>query len=96
MKKNILVFVIIILNLSLYAQKIAQLNAVKIKEENIYIVEDKLDILKSKKDAEVYIEKAFACLLQDGSDFLMIYLAKRNNIPFSCLHITKEQKILYI
>ena len=29
MKKNILVFVILILNLSLYAQKIAQLNAVK-------------------------------------------------------------------
>ena len=49
MKKNILVFVILILNLSLYAQKIAQLNSVKIKEENIYIVDDKLDILKSKK-----------------------------------------------
>ena len=77
MKKNILVFVILILNLSLYAQKIAQLNAVKMKEENIYIVDDKLDILKSKKDAEVYIEKAFACLLQDGSDFFYDILSKK-------------------
>lgn len=48
----------------------------KIKEENIYIVEDKLNILKSKKDAEVYIEKAFSYLLQHKDEFHNILMKK--------------------
>ena len=48
----------------------------KIDEENIYIVEDKLNILKSKKDAEVYIEKAFSYLLQDRYKFHDILIKK--------------------
>lgn len=64
MKKSFLVFVIILLSLSLYAQSISKLNTEKIKEENIYIVEDELNILPSKKDAETYIEKVFMYLLQ--------------------------------
>ena len=34
-----------------------------IKDENIYIVEDKLNILHSKTDAKIYIEKAFIYML---------------------------------
>ena len=67
MKKSFLVFVIILLSLSLYAQSINKLNTEKIKEENIYIVEDELNILPSKKDAETYIEKVFMYLLQENS-----------------------------
>ena len=48
----------------------------KIKEENIYIVEDKLNILKSKRDAEVYIEKAFSYLLQHKAEFHNILIKK--------------------
>ena len=68
MKKSFLVFVIILLSLSLYAQSINKLNTEKIKEENIYIVEDELNILPSKKDAETYIEKVFMYLLQKNKN----------------------------
>lgn len=39
----------------------------RISSENIYIVEDNLNILKSKKIAKIYIEQAFAYLLQNSS-----------------------------
>lgn len=67
MKKFCTIFLLIISSLLLYAQSIIELNSDKIKEENIYIVEDKLNILKSKEDANFYIEKAFIYI----SDFCL-------------------------
>ena len=91
MKKYLLIFVILILNLSLYAQ---QLNTGKIQDENIYIVEDKLNILKSKKDAEVYIEKAFSYLQQNH---IYEILLKKEKYSVQLFTRTEENKnIVYL
>ncbi len=53
MKKLCLIIVLFILSFSTYA-KIKRFSS-PIKEENIYIVDDKLNIMKSKKYSQVYI-----------------------------------------
>lgn len=68
----------------------------KIDEENIYIVEDKLNILKSKKDAEVYIEKAFSYLLQDRYKFHDILIKKEGYSVQLFTRNDGEKDIVYL
>ena len=100
MKKSFLVFVIILLSLSLYAQSINKLNTEKIKEENIYIVEDELNILPSKKDAETYIEKVFMYLLQKNRNpYEFYYDILRKKEKYSVQLFTRKdgtKSIIYL
>jgi hypothetical protein len=80
-------------------QKLAseiKLTSGKIKEEDIYIVEDKLNILKSKKDAEVYIEKAFSYLLQDRYKFHDILIKKEGYSVQLFTRNDGEKDIVYL
>jgi hypothetical protein len=99
MKKYCFVLVIILLNLSLYAQSIIKLNTGKIKEENIFIVEDELNILKSKKDAEIYIEKAFKYLLQHRNENGFYYDILHKKEDYSVQLFTRKdgtKNIIYL
>ena len=100
MKKSFFVFVIILLSLSLYAQSINKLNTEKIKEENIYIVEDELNILPSKKDAETYIEKVFMYLLQKNRNpYEFYYDILRKKEKYSVQLFTRKdgtKSIIYL
>ena len=60
MKKLFLVLIVFTISFSAYPIKMF---TCPIKDENIYIVEDKLNILHSKTDAKIYIEKAFIYML---------------------------------
>lgn len=91
MKKFFIILILIISSLSIYSQNILKINSNKIKEENIYIVEDKLNILKSKKKSEIFIEKAFSYLLE-FDDFYADILRKKENYSVQLFTSKEDNK----
>lgn len=95
MKKLFIVVLLFISSLSLFSKSMVELNP-DYMEENIYIVEDQLNILLSKKEAEIYIEKAFSYLLQFNDLYADIL---RKKMEYSVQLFTRkdgDKRIVYL
>ena len=97
MKKLFLILIIFTLSLPLYAR--IKIFSCPIKEENIYIVEDKLDILNSKDDAKIYIKKAFIYMILHviDDDFYHDILEKKEEYSVQVFtRMDGNKKIVYL